>query len=105
MSFRMVLEKIGNPLDILTNHHFQTFLTQFKKWQHYRDRGGYLSLYGYVQTLPAVYDLYLKKAKSQDPSFQFTITDNALLSSELLDHIFFSHDFDIAVFDMLVKDK
>jgi hypothetical protein len=44
MSFRMVLEKIGNPLDPLTNHHFQTFLTQYNKWQHYRDRGGYLSL-------------------------------------------------------------
>ena len=28
MSFRMVLEKIGNSLDPLTNHHFQTFLTQ-----------------------------------------------------------------------------
>jgi len=64
MPFRMVLEKIGNPLDPLTNHHFQTFLTQYHKWQHYRDRGGYLSLHGYVQTLPAVYYIYLKKAKS-----------------------------------------
>jgi len=97
--------KIGNPLDPLINHDFQTFLTQYNNWQHYRDREGYLSLYGYVQTLPAAYDLYLKKAKSQDPSFQFTITDNALYFSELLDHIFFPHGFDIAVFDMLIKDK
>ena len=105
MSFRMVLEKIGNPLDPLTNHHFQTFLTQYNKWQHYRDRGGYLSLYGYVQTSPAVYDLYLRKAKSQDPSFTFTITDNSLFFSELLDHVFFPNGFDIAAFDMLIKDK
>jgi len=65
MSFRMVLEKIGNPLDPLTDHHFQTFLTQYNKWQHYRDRGGYLSLYGYVRNSPAVYVLYLRKAKYQ----------------------------------------
>ena len=63
MSFHMVLEKTGNPLDPITNHHFQTFLTHYNKWQHFRDRGGYLSLYGYVQTSPAVYDLYLRKVK------------------------------------------
>ena len=48
-SFRMVLEKIGNPL---SNHHFQTFLSQFTKWHTYRDRGGSMSLYGYLQNIP-----------------------------------------------------
>ena len=80
MSFRMVLEKIGNPLDLLSNDHLQTFLTQYNKWLHYRDLGGYLSLYGYVQMFAVVYDLYLRKAKSQGPSFQFAITDNSFFS-------------------------
>jgi len=31
MSFRLVLEKIGNPLDPFTNQHFQIFLTQYNK--------------------------------------------------------------------------
>jgi len=31
MSFRMVLETIGNPLDPHTIHHFYTFLTQYNK--------------------------------------------------------------------------
>jgi hypothetical protein len=44
-------------------------------------------------------------AKSHDLSFQFTITDNSLYFSELLDHVFFPHIFDIAAFDMLIKDK
>jgi hypothetical protein len=52
-----------------------------------------------------VYDLYLRKAKYQDPSFQLTITDNLLFYSELLDHVFFPRGFDIAAFDMLIKDK
>ena len=40
MPFRKVLKKIDNPLDPPTNHRFHTFLTQYNKWQHYRDRGG-----------------------------------------------------------------
>ena len=63
-SFRIVLEKIGNPLDPLPNHHFQTFLSHFTKWQTYRDRGGSMSLYGYVQNSPAVFDIYLTDAKA-----------------------------------------
>jgi len=104
MSFRMVLEKIGNPLDPLNNHHFQTFLTQYNKWQQYRDRGGYLSLYGYVKLyqlcMPFIFDR---------PNLK--ILHSRLLSltihffSELLDHVFFPHGFDIAAFDMLIKDK
>ena len=52
-----------------------------------------------------MYDLYLRKAISPDPSFQFTITDNSLFFAELFDHIFFPHGFDIAAFNMLMKDK
>ena len=62
-------------------------------------------MYGYVQTSPDAYDLYIRKAKSQDPSFIFTITDNSPFSSELLDHVLFPHGFDIAAFNMLIKDK
>ena len=60
-------------------------------------------MYRFLRNLPAVYDLYLKKAKSQDRSFQFTITDNELFFSELL--VLFPRGFDIAAFDMLIKDK
>jgi hypothetical protein len=31
-SFHMVLDKIGNPLYPLPNHHFQTFLPHYTKW-------------------------------------------------------------------------
>jgi len=105
MSFRIVLEKIDNPLDPLTNRRFRTFLTQYNKWQHYRDRGGYLSLYGYVQTSPAGYDLYLRKVKSQNPSFQFTITENSFFILSFLIMLSFLVFSILQLFDMLIKDK
>ena len=106
LSFRHVLEKITNPLDPLPNHHFQTFLTYYTKWQLYHGRGGVISLYGYVQTSPAVYDIYLAKARSQDPSFQFTkVKDNAFFFNQLIDFVFFPVGFDISAFEILIKEK
>ena len=106
LSFRHVLEKITNPLDPIPNHHFQTFLTYYTKWQLYSGRGGTISLYGYIQTSPAVYDIYLAKARSQDPSFHFTkVHDNAFFFTQLIDFVFFSTGFDISAFEILVKEK
>ena len=106
LSFRHVLEKITNPLDPIPNHHFQTFLTYYTKWQLYSGRGGTISLYGYIQTSPAVYDLYLAKARSQDPLFHFTkVHDNAFFFTQLIDFVFFPTGFDISAFEILVKEK
>jgi hypothetical protein len=64
-------------LDPLPNHHFQTFLCHYTKWQIYRDRGGSMYLYGCVQNSPTVFDIYLANAKMQDPSFVFNpLNDN-----------------------------
>jgi hypothetical protein len=105
-SFRMVLEKIGNPLDPLPNHHFQTFLCHYTKWQIYRDRGGSMSLYGYVQNSPAVFDIYLANAKTQDPSFVFNpLHDNEKFFGQLIDYVFFPTGFDLHAFEILIKDK
>jgi len=105
-SFHMVLEKIGNPLDPLSNHHFQTFLSHFTKWQTYRDRGGSMSLYGYVQNSPAASDIYLTNAKVQDPSFLFNpLYDNNKFFGQLIDYVFFPTGFDLPAFDILIKDK
>ena len=106
VSFRHVLEKITNPLEPLPNHHFQTFLSNYTKWQLYRGRGGVISLYGYIQTSPNVYAIYLAKARSQDPSFQFTnLHDNALFFNQLIDFVFFPTGFDISAFEILIKEK
>ena len=106
LSFRHVLEKITNPLEPIPNHHFQTFLTYYTKWQLYRGRGGVISLYGYVQTSPAVYAIYLTKARSQDPSFHFTkVQDNEFFFTQLIDFVFFPMGFDISAFEILVKEK
>ena len=106
VSFRHVLEKITNPLEPLPNHHFQTFLSNYTKWQLYRGRGGVISLYGYIQTSPNVYAIYLAKARSQDPSFQFTkLQDNALFFNQLIDFVFFPTGFDISAFEILIKEK
>ena len=93
LTFRYILEKIINPLDPIPNHHFQTFLTYYTKWQLYHARGGVISLYGYVQISPAVYYIYLAKARSQDPTFQFTkVQDNAFFFTQLIDFVFFQLD-------------
>ena len=106
MSFRHVLEKITNPLDPLPNHHFQTFLSYYTKWQLYRGRGGAISLYGYIQTSPSVYAIYLAKARSQDPSFQFTkVQDNVFFFNQLINFVFFPTGFDISAFEILIKEK
>ena len=104
LSFRHVLEKITNPLDPLPNHHFQTFLSYYTKWQLYRGRGGAMSLYGYIQTSPSVYAIYLAKARSQDPSFQFTkVQDNAFFFNQLINFVFSPTGFDISAFKILIK--
>ena len=106
LSFRHVLEKITNSLDPIPNHHFQTFLTYYTKWQLYSGRGGTISLYGYIQTSPAVYDIYLAKARSQDPLFHFTkVHDNAFFFTQLIDFVFFPTGFDISAFEILIKEK
>ena len=90
LTFRHVLEKITNPLDLIPNHHFQPFLTHYTKRQLNSGRVGVISLYGYVQTSPAVYDIYLAKARSQDPSFYLTnVQDNAFFFTQLIDFVFF----------------
>jgi len=105
-SFRIVLEKIGNPSDPLPNHNFQTFMSHFTKWQTYRDRGGSMSLYGYVRNSPAVFDIYLANAKVQDPSFLFNpLHDNDKLFGQLIDYVFFSTGFDLHAFEILIKNK
>jgi hypothetical protein len=105
-SFRMVLQKIGNPLDPLPNHHFQTFLSHYTKWQIYRDHGGSMSLYGYVQNSPADFDIYLANAKAQDPSFLFNpLHDNDQFFGQRIDYVFVPTGFDLHAFEILIKDK
>ena len=63
-------------------------------------------MYGYIQTSPSVYAIYLAKARSQDPPFQFTkLNDNPLFFNQLIDFVFFPTDFDVSVFEILLKEK
>ena len=106
LSFRAVLEKISNPLDPPPNHDFHTFLSHYSKWKTYRSRGGFLSLFGYIQNSPSVYDVYLRKARSHDHSFYFhNVTDSDNFFNQLIDHVFFPNGFDLQAFEVLVKTK
>ena len=53
-----------------------------------------------------MYDIYLAKARSPDPSFQFTkVQDNAFFFTQLIYFVFFPTGFDISAFEILVKEK
>lgn len=105
-SFRAVIEQISNPLDPLLNHNFQHFMVQYAKWKNYKGRGGFLSLYGYVQKSPAVFNVFLHTAKSTDPSFDFHILhDDEAFFTQLIDKVFFPSGFDITAFRSLIKSK
>jgi len=106
LSFRAVLEKISNPLDPPPNHDFHTFLSHYSKWKTYRSRGGFLSLFGYIQNSPSVYDVYLQKARTHDPSFNFkNVADSDGFFNQLIDYVFFPNGFDLQAFEVLVKTK
>ena len=65
-----------------------------------------MSLYGYVQNSPAVFDIYLTNAKAQDPSFLFNpFHDNDRFFGQLIGYVFFSTGFDLNAFEILLKER
>ena len=63
-------------------------------------------MYDYVQTSPAVHDVYLAKARSQDLVFHFAEAhNNAFFFTQLVDFVLFPTGLDISAFEILVKEK
>jgi hypothetical protein len=105
-SFRAVIEQISNPLEPLSNHNYEHFMIQYTKWKNYKGRGGFLSLYGYVYKSPTVFNVFLQKAKSTDPSFHFhDLHDDDNFFKQLMEKVFFPTGFDITAFSSLIKSK